>query len=154
MVFHARVHYWSGDPLGYVDALSRILARCKERAREEGRVVVQRREFVKAGKSRGGGDVESTSQSEQTNGHDDNDEGEDEDKGEEDAEESTENAKVQEEEELDDVLVTAEANLSMWLERIARICLILASQMIEMNVGIISFYFVPLVCSTRWHFGR
>ncbi|KAI9456946.1 hypothetical protein HD554DRAFT_2030326 [Boletus coccyginus] len=62
-VFHARVHYWSGDPLGYVDALSRILGKCKEH----------------------------------------------------------------------DVLAAAEANLSMWLERIARICLILASQMIEMN---------------------
>ncbi|KAH0836749.1 hypothetical protein J3R83DRAFT_8485 [Lanmaoa asiatica] len=71
-MFHARVHYWSGDPLGYVDALSRILGRCKGKAREEGR-------------------------------------------------------------ESDDVHAAAEANLSMWLERIARVCLILASQLIEMN---------------------
>ncbi|KAG8221016.1 hypothetical protein J3R82DRAFT_2525 [Butyriboletus roseoflavus] len=114
-VFHARVHYWSGDPLGYVDALSRILGRCKERAREEGRVVAQRRERRVVV----GGDVEGFSQSERAN---------------EDAdEESTDDAKVQGKEELDAVLVAAEANLSMWLERIARVCLILASQMIEMN---------------------
>ena len=175
-VFHARVHYWSGDALGYVDALSRILAKCKERAREEGRVVVQRRELG-AVKARGGGDAEGTQQA-----REDQEQDEEQDEDDEDAEESTKNAKAQDEargggdmeatprpehrqdrdenenenetegredaegstenpdqdeedEEPDDVLAAAEANLSMWLERIARVCLILASQMIEMNVG-------------------
>ena len=35
--------------------------------------------------------------------------------------------------EPDDVLATAEANLSMWLERAARVCLMLASQLVEMK---------------------
>ena len=170
-MFHARVHYWSGDALGYVDALSRILAKCKERAREEGRVVVQRRELG-AVKARGGGDAEGIRRSEQTREDQeqeqdedeegaeestenanfqegtprseqtsedpgqDQDENENENEGKADAEESTENSDQDEEdEEPDDVLAAAEANLSMWLERIARVCLILASQMIEMNVG-------------------
>lgn len=147
-VFHARVHYWSGDPLGYVDALSRILGQCKQRAREEGRVVAQRREMRQVNRARGGGDAEGAGQSERTNEDEDENEGKDEDKGKdedegtEDAEadvESTEDAEVQDEE-LDDVLVAAEANLSMWLERIARVCLILASQLIEMNVSIHIFF--------------
>ena len=238
-VFHARVHYWSGDPLGYVDALSRILGKCKQRAREEGRVIVQRRELGEAGRARGegdakgilrseqiredqdqeeeenkdegkddaevstestevqdeargGGDTEGTRQSEQTredqDQDQDQDEEEEEDEGKEDAEYSTVNAQVQDEtrgggdmegtrqseqtcedqdesededgskadaeestgnaevqdeedEEQDDLLAAAEANLSMWVERIARVCLILASQMIEMNVGTASFCF-------------
>ena len=186
-VFHARVHYWSGDPLGYVDALSRILGKCKERAREEGRVVMQRREVVAQEGARGC-NVGGTSQCQQAredrdqegdnedegkegveestenakiqdeDGDGDEDEGEegegendgdeDDDEGKEDAEESTESVKVQDvqEERTDDVLAAAEANLSMWLERIARICLILASQMIEMNVGIVSL--VPLSFGT------
>ena len=160
-VFHARVHYWSGDPLGYVDALSRILGKCKERAREEGRIVAQRRELGRVIKAQGGGDVEGTNLSEQASvdedeakdGNKDNGEGEedaedgtendevqdeadDEAEDKEDAEESTEDeSRDEEKEEQDDVLVAAEANLSMWLERIARVCLIIASQMIEMNVG-------------------
>lgn len=125
------MHFWSGDSLGYVDALSHILARCKEKAREEGRVVAQRR---KAGKSRGGGDAESKNQSEETN--------RDDDEGKEDTE-----GVQDEDEEPDDVLVAAEANLSMWLERIARVCLILTSQMIEMNVGAISFCIFPCISS-------
>ena len=234
-VFHARVHYWSGDPLGYVDALSRILGKCKQRAREEGRVIVQRRELGEAGRARGEGDAkgilrseqiredqdqeeeenkdegkddaevsmentevqdeargegdtEGTRQSEQTREDQDQEEEEDEDEGKEDAEDSTVNAQVQDEtrgggdmegtrqseqtcedqdesededgskadaeestgnaevqdeedEEQDDLLAAAEANLSMWVERIARVCLILASQMIEMNVGTASFCF-------------
>ncbi|KAF8448938.1 hypothetical protein L210DRAFT_3389378 [Boletus edulis BED1] len=88
-MFHARVHYWSGDPLGYVDALSRILRRCKERAREEGRIGP------------------------------------------------------------DDVLAAAEANLSMWLERIARACLILASQMIEMNDYQAAINLLTPLCTNR-----
>lgn len=168
-VFHARVHYWSGDPLGYVDALSRILGQCKQRAREEGRVVAQRREMRQVNRARGGGDAEGAGQSERTNEDEDENEGKDEDKGKdedegtEDAEadvESTEDAEVQDEE-LDDVLVAAEANLSMWLERIARVCLILASQLIEMNVSIHIFFpcsvpsFKIVTCRFRsrcWHF--
>lgn len=166
-VFHARVHYWSGDPLGYVDALSRILARCKASAREEGRIVAQRRELGKVVRARGG-DVESSTRSEQASedkddvddDEDDEDEAEDEnedgDGGKEHTEESTE-SEVQDEEreEPDDVLVAAEANLSMWLERIARVCLILASQMIEMNVGLLppsGLPCTPVVLLTRWSF--
>ncbi|KAN0088398.1 hypothetical protein V8E55_005455 [Tylopilus felleus] len=140
-VFHARVHYWSGDPLGYVDALSRILAKCKEKAREEGRIVLKRKELGKAVKACGGGDVESTRSEHTSNGEDESEDG-DREEGKEDAEKSTEGTEVQDEEEKesdeegeesDEVLAAAEANLSMWLERVARVCLILASQMIEMN---------------------
>lgn len=151
-VFHARVHYWSGDPLGYVDALSRILAKCKEKAREEGRIVLKRKELGKAVKACGGGDVESTRSEHTSNGEDESEDG-DREKGKEDAEKSTEGTEVQDEEEKesdeegeesDEVLAAAEANLSMWLERVARVCLILASQMIEMNVGIPYHFFLAL----------
>lgn len=101
-VFHARVYYWAGDPLGYVDALSRILGRCKERAREEGRVVVQRREAVR---TQGRGDVECTNQSERAN----------EDEGKEvaeAAEESTESTEVQDEDETDETDETDESDES------------------------------------------
>ncbi|KAI0061054.1 hypothetical protein BV25DRAFT_830314 [Artomyces pyxidatus] len=32
-VLHARVRYWAGDPLGYADALSALLHKCRRRAR-------------------------------------------------------------------------------------------------------------------------
>ncbi|KAG6381693.1 hypothetical protein JVT61DRAFT_294 [Boletus reticuloceps] len=166
-VFHARVHYWSGDPLGYVDALSRILRRCKERAREEGRIVMQRREVAKMANARGEGETEGTSESEQASESEDANEDKDGDgdgnsnetecgggegdEGEEDAEESTENTEVQDEEKEvpDDVLAAAEANLSMWLERIARTCLILASQMIEMNDYQAAINLLTPLCTNR-----
>ena len=121
-VFHARVHYWSGDALGYIDALSRILTQCKDKAREEGRVIMQRRKAITRDKG---------TPSEETHGNEVTDT-----ENEGDAEVDKEPA--------DDILTAAEANLSMWLERLARVCLILASQMIEMNVGAV---FASLVCS-------
>lgn len=64
---------------------------------------------------------------------------EEEEEGEEEAETPTESEMdeeepaAQEEEQEDEILVAAQANLSMWLERAARVCLTLASQMIEMQ---------------------
>ncbi|KAF8845121.1 hypothetical protein BDN67DRAFT_1007487 [Paxillus ammoniavirescens] len=147
-VFHARVHYWAGDTLGYVDALSGILGRCKARAREEGRVVMQRRRMKaeasgrREAKGERVGDEDKDEVDEE--GEEDGDEEEEEDsldEGEADAEtpaesevdEEREEQAEQEEAEEDEILVAAEANLSMWLERAARLCLILASQMIEMK---------------------
>lgn len=66
-VMHARLKYWAGDHMGYLDVLYALLKKCKLKA--------------KASKA-----------------------------------------------ERDD------ASLSMWLERAARMCLIIASQMIEMKV--------------------
>ena len=216
-MFHARVYYWSGDPLGYVDALSRILRWCKERAREEGRVVVQRREVSKVSESLVG-DGAGTRQSETASGDEDEDKsegreqvqeeskqgpggsegkrevqeqeqkrqedeevssGEEGEEGEEDSDEDengdededgdkdedgdgdgdeddgeeSEKNEVHDEEELDEVLAAAKANLTMWLERVARVCLILVSQMIEMNVGTPSLCVVLVRSSrllTRW----
>ncbi|KAH7890846.1 hypothetical protein F5I97DRAFT_1800098 [Phlebopus sp. FC_14] len=79
-LFHARVHYWTGDTLGYVDALSGILGTCKERAR---------------------------------------------------------------------ILAIAEANLSMWLERTARVCLILASQLVEMKDYQAAITLLTPLCTRR-----
>ncbi|KAG9313065.1 hypothetical protein JVU11DRAFT_6505 [Chiua virens] len=155
-VFHARVHYWSGDPLGYVDTLSRILGQCKQMAREEARVVTQRRKLGRVMRPREGDDVEEAN------------EGDDEAK--EDAKDSTDavveqyvlkasqsdeeddstNTEAQDEaEEQDDILVAAEANLSMWLERVARVCLILASQMIEMNDYQAAINLLAPLCTQR-----
>ncbi|KIK99819.1 hypothetical protein PAXRUDRAFT_131280 [Paxillus rubicundulus Ve08.2h10] len=160
-VFHARVHYWAGDTLGYVDALSGILGRCKARAREEGSVVMQRRrmkaetsggregrEEMKAedevdeeGEEDGGEEgVEGGGEEGEEDGGEE-EEGEEEDslsEGEANAEtpaesDTDEEPSEQEEVEEDEILVAAEANLSMWLERAARLCLILASQMVEMK---------------------
>jgi hypothetical protein len=63
---HARLKYWAGDPMGYLDILYALLKKCKLRARS----------------SKSEGD---------------------------------------------------DTSLSMWLERAARMCLIIASQMIEMK---------------------
>jgi tetratricopeptide (TPR) repeat protein len=65
-VMHARLKYWAGDPMGYLDILYALLKKCKLRARS----------------SKSEGD---------------------------------------------------DTSLSMWLERAARMCLIIASQMIEMK---------------------
>lgn len=65
-VMHARLKYWAGDPMGYLDVLYALLKKCKLQAKN----------------SKAEGD---------------------------------------------------ESSLSMWLERAARMCLIIASQMIEMK---------------------
>ncbi|KAF9224009.1 hypothetical protein BS17DRAFT_780349 [Gyrodon lividus] len=142
MVFHARVHYWAGDTLGYVDALSGLLGRCKERARGEGWVVMQQRrmEAEASGRREGMGSESGEEQEAEEEEESEEDERVS-DEGEEDAgtaaesemDEGGEEPAEQEEEQADEILVAAEANLSMWLERAARLCLILASQMIEMK---------------------
>ncbi|KIK48298.1 hypothetical protein CY34DRAFT_72176 [Suillus luteus UH-Slu-Lm8-n1] len=71
-VMHARLKYWAGDPMGYLDVLYALLKKCKLQAKN----------------SKAEGD---------------------------------------------------ESSLSMWLERAARMCLIIASQMIEMK-ACMSFY--------------
>ncbi|KIJ65562.1 hypothetical protein HYDPIDRAFT_130837 [Hydnomerulius pinastri MD-312] len=137
-VLHARVHYWAGDTLGYVDALSGILGRCKERAREEGRVVMQRRRERE--ETRKGGEARKEKVESDKDGQEDSkddaetaDESqEDEDDDDEGEEEEGEDEEVEEEQD-DEILIAAEANLSMWLERAARVCLILASQLVEMK---------------------
>jgi hypothetical protein len=137
--------------LGYVDALSGILGRCKARAREEGRVVMQRRRMKAEASGRREGKegerVEDEDEDEvgEEGEEDDDDDGEEKedslDDGKADAETPAESEvgeereeQAEEEVEEDEILVAAEANLSMWLERAARLCLILASQMIEMKV--------------------
>jgi hypothetical protein len=65
-VMHARLKYWAGDPMGYLDILYALLKKCKLQAKS----------------SKAEGD---------------------------------------------------DSSLSMWLERAARMCLIIASQMIEMK---------------------
>jgi hypothetical protein len=75
-VMYARVKYWSGDHMGYLDALSALLRKCKRKAREAAMVT----------------------------------------KDEAEAQEIKE----------------------MWKERGARVSLILASQLVEMNVCFMS----------------
>ncbi len=78
---YTRIKYWSADHMGYLDALSPLLRKCKRKARE-------------AGKTREG---------------------------------------------------EAQEVRDMWKERGARVCLIIASQLVEMKVNGIPLY--PARCS-------
>ncbi|KAG6335842.1 hypothetical protein ID866_3256 [Astraeus odoratus] len=57
--------------------------------------------------------------------------------------------KTPEEDELDDAVTTAEANLSMWLERAARVCLMIASQFVEMKDYPAALSLLIPLCSQR-----
>ena len=89
-VIHARLKYWAGDHMAYLDTLYALLHKCKVKARQAGRQAAA----VAASRASAGGSkpVDATDGS---------------------------------------------AMLSvMWKERGVRICLIMASQLMEMNVGL------------------
>lgn len=90
-VIHARLKYWAGDHMGYLDALYALLHKCKIKARQAGR------QAAALAASRASTGVDS--------------------KPAEGADGS--------------VMTTV-----MWKERGARICLIMASQLMEMNVSL------------------
>ena len=85
-VLHAKLKYWAGDHMGYLDALSALLRRCRAKARAA-------RAMPKSDN-----DADTDTQSQSRNQGD-------------------------------------EAEAAMWTERGARVCLIIASQMIEMKVS-------------------
>lgn len=157
-VLRARVRYWAGDVKGYIDALAGLLVGCKAKARAEGRVVRELKELRAAGKGGGEGNEEKQAnedededdkaddRSEEGNEDTQDDENgsvdsvEDEDAEADDRSETegqhqgqAEPETLEDNDEPDDVLATAEANLSMWLERAARVCLMIASQLVEMK---------------------
>ena len=94
-VIHARLKYWAGDHMGYLDALYALLHKCKIKARQAGR------EAAALAATRASAGVGLSSAAKATA--------------------STDGSSV----------VTA----VMWKERGVRISLIIASQLIEMNVS-------------------
>lgn len=154
------MHYWAGDVRGYVDALAGLLTGCKAKARAESKAVRDLREAKVAakqrkeeGKSEGvaSGDrdnrKEGCEEEDESAGEDDEDddarlddqsgEGEEENNQEQEGSDEQRQAEAADSTDADDesdgALVTAEANLSMWLERSARVCLMIASQLVEMK---------------------
>jgi trafficking protein particle complex subunit 12 len=98
-VMHARLKYWAGDHMAYLDALYALLHKCKVRARQAGRQAAALA-ASRAGAGASSKPVEVTEGSAMTS--------------------------------------------VMWKERGVRICLIMASQLMEMNVGLKS----PLLISS------
>lgn len=92
-VIHARLKYWAGDHMGYLDALYALLHKCKTKARQAGR------QATALAASRASAGVVSKPA-----------EGTD----------------------------ASAMTTVMWKERGARICLIMASQLMEMNVSLCS----------------
>ncbi|KAK2463528.1 hypothetical protein APHAL10511_004279 [Amanita phalloides] len=87
-VMHARLKYWAGDHMGYLDALYALLHECKIKARQAGRQAAA----LAASRAKAGATLTASSAT-------------------------------------DGSAVTA----TMWKERGVRICLIMASQLMEMN---------------------
>ncbi|KAL4078579.1 hypothetical protein V8B97DRAFT_1044209 [Scleroderma yunnanense] len=151
-VLRARVRYWAGDVKGYIDMLAGLLVGCKANARMEGKRVRELKGVIAARKtgeksqqdvekevdSNEDGDEDEGSVQKEGDKNEDGEEEEDEDEDGkvevEDQNQETEQKTPEEDiDETDETLTTAEANLSMWLERAARVCLMIASQLVEMK---------------------
>ena len=116
-VLRAHVRYWAGDVKGYIDALAGLVVGCKAKARAEGRTVRELKEMRAAGQE--GRNAESRADTGEKLGNEDEDgeSGEDNEEAQED-EKANEGHQADLEtlganDELDDTLATAEANLFM-----------------------------------------
>ena len=148
-VLRARVRYWAGDVKGYIDALAGLVVGCKAKARAEARTLRELKE-VRAARQEGG--IADTCEK-LGNEDEDGESGEDNEEAQED-EKANEGHQADPEtlgasDELDDTVATAEANLSMWLERAARLCLMIASQLVETKEYYSAIKLLEPLCTQR-----